>query len=226
MDMLQRHDFLFLSREGAEFARRSAYERAPEAGRRFIDELILCPGPGQIPAIVKRQEERSPDTIEAGFSSYRFIDGCRFRVAAKIPRNGVLKAITPFELVRDMDKYGDPPRKEAVLRLYKAAFENGVELGVYGSTALGIVTSLPYVRPDSDIDVLVRKNEADADLSGFYREAVGIGKVCRTPLDIEIQTKNGYGAKLKELFSEQATVLAKGLYDVRIFGIDEFKEFL
>lgn len=163
---------------------------------------------GKVPGIICRQPKKKEGIWLVGFSGWMYDRGMRRRMTAEIEENDVLYARSPFEILEQ----GEVCRAYPALALIVSAAErNGIQAGLYGSTAMEWVSGRPYRRPDSDYDLYIRRKE-NSDLNGFYEmlralEAAGV----KTDVEIEV---NGYGVKLKEYMSGQKTVLGKGLYDV------------
>lgn len=92
----------------------------------------------------------------------------------------------------------------------------GLDVRVYGSLALQALTGLPYLRPASDIDLLLQPasdRQLCAGLALFTRHAV------RLPLDGEIVFPRGEAVSWKEWAAAQASgarVLAKERDTVRL----------
>jgi len=164
----------------------------------------------QVPAIVKRQSSYIEGMIEIGFTSWQFHDGRRIRAESLTPVCFVDEIITPFQL----------PIPEAVLRI---ARRHGIKAGLFGSAAMAAATGLPYVNESSDLDIFIEA-KAYGDISNFYEEITNEPMLQAVRPDIELDIGHGYAVKLAELFTGQETILAKGLWDVRLFNLNDVKE--
>jgi len=214
---IKRHDLLRLSDEGRAFAYKEALLRNAGVSGALLHELII---EEKAPAIVKRQSVKSNEFIETGFSSWRIIDGRRFRAESLTPACFIEEVITPFQLTgRILFK---EEKTGAVLRI---AEESGVIAGFFGSFALAAATGRAYVNETSDLDVVIQTGARESILDFCER-------ITREPalkdirLDIELDIGDGYFVKLEEMFSGQATILAKGLWDVRLIKMNDiYKSF-
>lgn len=183
-------------------------------------ELILNP---LIPGIICRQPSAAdnrlpvlqPESLLAGFSHWRCENGSRLRMTASFETSAVHRSCSPFDLCKP--DYHDRicrayPQLEAI---FSIAGRYGIKLGLFGSTALEWVTGYPYRHRNSDLDLCIRLTK-DADLYCFGKALIELENRCSTRLDVEVAIADGYGIKLKELLSPSRTVLAKGLYDVKL----------
>lgn len=216
MTALARHDMVLLTAQGVGMARSAAREYNPHLLQPQIDAL-LAPG---VPGIVRRQEQPRPDAIELGFSSPYKEDGVRLRAASAVPLFCIERVMTPFDAMALAARADAKPR--AVLDALRRAGELcGIEIGVYGSLALWLVSGLPYFTTDSDYDIYARKTAADADAKGFYERSRQLAQREQVRIDIEIDCGGGFAAKLAELYSGQKTVLCKGLYAVELRRLND-----
>jgi phosphoribosyl-dephospho-CoA transferase len=213
----KRHDLIEITKNGRLFA----YEQLIKSvgGLEYLKEVekivIGEYGVATIPGIIRREESQSfPGQIPIGFSSPMLYEGRRLRIPAFIPENEVARIISPYTLT----EYNLSKRMKALEVLYEIkliSIEMGIELGVWGSTALEIYTSLPYVNENSDLDLLMKLKDIDT-IEHFKNKICLLGKKYNTKIDLEIDLPNGYGVKGAELFMETQTVLGKGLYDVKL----------
>lgn len=231
MTALNRHDMVWISHDGLQFAREYAVKRNPELAAETL-EAVLIPG---IPAIVSRQQEadegQEAETQQlssasrlwqVGFSSHLRAGGSRLRIAAAVPEDAILQTTTPFDAAGQLCRRDS---KEARIVQELSALGKTVQLqvGIYGSLALGTLTGLPYVTAASDYDIWVSPLNGDADAAVFYRRMKRLEDTYGVRIDCEIDC-DGYGVKLKELVSDCATVLGKGLYDASILNAGPYRE--
>jgi phosphoribosyl-dephospho-CoA transferase len=87
---------------------------------------------------------------------------------------------------------------------------------VFGSLAWGFLTGLPYVRPESDVDLLFEPDSwADAVRLADLLSAMEADAAPGAPrLDGEIILPGGWGASWRELAGRPRAVLLKGSQDV------------
>ena len=213
--MLCRHNLLLLCCEGRAFAYGEALLRSQGVPGFLLFELIV---EEKTPAIVKRQASVSEGCVEVGFSSWRVADGVRPRAESLVPARFVEKVITPFQ-VAEMMLAAPGERVGAVLR---AAGGSGVKAGFFGSVALAAVTGRPYASESSDLDVIIEA-QTYVQIKEFRDSLANEPALDSVRLDIELYVGDGFSVKLEELFSGQATILAKGLRDVRLFDMAEVR---
>jgi len=204
---MKRHDLIFLDKEGKKQAVQAACRLHPKTKETFIRNIIAGEG---IPGIIKRQEAKRQEFIQVGYSTWYYCDGSRIRLNSEVAGEYINGVLTPFEVLeraRDKQLY----KQLAVL-----AADCGLRAGIYGSSALQEITGRPYRNTDSDIDVFVKSITAGADLKRFAERLLKLEKIQQTAFDVEVEYRDIYGIKLKELQSGQKTVLAKGLFDVQL----------
>ena len=213
--MYKRHDLLIISDKGRSFAFDQALKKNKDIPEERLYEMIFTK---KIPAIVKRQSGYTEGLVEIGYSSWYIINGRRLRAESAVPVRFVKEVITPFQLV-ERGCFAQDTKIGTVLRI---ADESRVKVGIFGSVALGAITGLPYVSGSSDLDIVIeaRRNE---DIKTFYTRISQEPALETVKLDIELDVGNGYSVKLKEFFSDQATIMAKGLWDVKLFDLAHIK---
>ena len=210
MTIYKRHDLVWLSEAGKNYALDNIQSCVPGVNDDEIQALILSVPP--IPAIVRRQETRDEGSIAVGFSSPKIIDGVRLRIACKVPLACIVKHITPFDAAEC--KNGHLPDGGSLKDLIDTGLKHHTQVGVFGSAALQLVTGLPYVRKNSDMDIYLRHHGSREDLALFFKQLLEYEERSGISIDAEIEYLGQYGVKLKELFGPGKTVLGKGLYDV------------
>ena len=207
---MKRHDLVILNSIGREYAVDEAVGNHPELSESFIHQIIAG---DRIPGIIKRQEESETDQIQIGFSTWHYRpDGGRIRLNSAALKEQIAALVSPFEvllMVSDIEPY---------VSIRGIAGSCKVEAGLYGSSALQAVTGKKYRNEKSDIDIYLGCPEAGGgDLINFQKAVSALERDHQISFDIEVEYRNRYGIKLKELLSAQKTVLAKGLYDVQLF---------
>lgn len=212
-----RHTLIWITPEGRQYAAEHILpwqweeeDTASMAWKRLLVQDV------EVPGIICRQPERKEGFWLAGFSHWEYQSGSRMRMQAYVPEEMVWKSCSPFELCdggegkRLCEKY--PELKQA----FEAARHYGVDLGIYGSTALEWVTKQPYRNQNSDFDLYVRAG----DLQGFGRELQRLEENKGVHFDVELEIQ-GFGVKLKEYLENRKTFLAKGLYEVKLLGTED-----
>jgi phosphoribosyl-dephospho-CoA transferase len=206
----KRHDLLWLSDEGKVIALRNIKNTIPTVDNDEISSFILSNPP--VPAIVCRQENPEDNLLCIGFSFPRIIDGVRLRAQSKVLPDCIIDHKTPF----DVAKYDKKllPAREILETIISIGDNHHIELGCFGSVALQLVTGLPYMRENSDLDIYLRLHGNRHDLEVFFQQLLECEKKYGITIDAEIEYQGQYGVKLKELFASGKTMLGKGLYDV------------
>jgi malonate decarboxylase holo-[acyl-carrier-protein] synthase len=218
--MFKRHDLLLLNEEGLNHGLKTMTKVYNIKDKKWQDFLTIIRNEN-IPAIVKRQEFFKEGYLFVGFSSYLIEDGVRLRGNSEIPLSGIKEMITPFDVIKNHLPGSTIAQKEVISKIQTAGERTGFCVGIYGSTALEMVTSKPYCRQESDLDIYIRREKDFADLQFFYQEIEGLEQETGYRIDVEVECRVHYGVKLKELISDQKTVLAKGLYEVDILNKQE-----
>jgi phosphoribosyl-dephospho-CoA transferase len=225
MTPYNRHDLLWLSQAGRDFAFNNILSCIPAVYDKQIDEkqiraIIL--GEPQIPAIVRRQEASvEKGLLSIGYSSTTIIDGVRLRIGCKTPINCITRRMSPFDVVNDAIKCEKKLQPDLIIlkALVEAGNHSGILVGCFGSAALQLVTGLPYWRENSDLDIYLQSKGTRQELEMFFNELLKIEDQFDITIDAEIEFPHFYGVKLKELFSAGKYVLGKGLNDVALLNV-------
>lgn len=206
--MLQRHDLLHISVPAAQriFSRwqtsRVAWQQAFVAG--------------ELPGIVRRPVEgESQNEIALGFSFPERVNGQRQRLASTVMPDEVICRLTPFEIAQR----AFAPRTRALMAL--ADLRERFTLlacvaGVWGSTALEIVSGFHYTDCQSDLDIVIDIYPVE-QLHDVYQCLLQLEQTHHTRIDVEVRWPTGYGINLKEFMTTQGQILGKSLNDVRLF---------
>ncbi|MCL2130557.1 MAG: malonate decarboxylase holo-[acyl-carrier-protein] synthase [Treponema sp.] len=224
-----RHDLLWLSKAGREYALKNIQSCIPQVELNEKSMLIL--GPPLIPAIVRKQEAEQGEGLQkaqlkaldgyisAGFSSPVIIDGVRLRIGSKVLIDSIEKRLSPIDVV-DLAKTEKKslPFLEILNGLARKGVKCNIKVGCFGSAALQLVTGLPYWRDGSDLDIYLQCNGTRGDLELFFKEVLKYEEQSGITIDAEIEFPGFYGVKLKEFFAPGNLVLGKGLYDVKLFN--------
>lgn len=162
-----------------------------------------------IPAIFKRQESWHEETWEAGFSFPWFRQGHRIRLLGEVRKRDVVKIFSPFDIFKcPMDSLETRWRKFFDC-LREASGEFSAGAGIYGSAALTILSGLPYLHRDSDIDLIVEAIPVQK-MAGFYRCVQKISEEYGIRMDMEIRVDGEGDVKAQELFCSQNTIVVRG----------------
>lgn len=213
---MQRHDLLFLTPEGA---------------ARLEQEEPLAGYPewtGRIPAILCMQRQRHPGAWEVGFSLPLCREGQRVRRRTRVEQHEILRAVSPWEAGENLT---DGPWGTLYCLLRRRAAEQRLALGVYGSAALEQITGFSYLRPESDLDLLLswdqpvsfpgdkeekKGREALLAASAFCRFAWQEARKAGISLDLEMRIPGLGDVKAAEWFSGTETVLVRRLWGVSL----------
>ncbi len=212
MTALQRHDLLMLTPACSERIGASMADDAVLHGKRMAQEF----GAGNIPAIVRRSAPCDAGSIGVGISLPVRIDDHRLRFSAAVLPAEISAVISPFELLASAAPCASP-QLDALNRVRADLPIGSGNLGVFGACALQLATGKDYLHAASDIDLLIRAESfaalcvTHAMLSEFERET-------SIRVDCEVVLANGGGVKLKELLSEQKSVLVKTMRSVELLS--------
>jgi phosphoribosyl-dephospho-CoA transferase len=203
--MFSRHDLVWLTPAGWE----AALARAPAP-----QHAALCAWRDHDwPAVVRRRDEGVADhTVCLGIPLPAAF-GCRQRVALASAIDDLARYAAPLPLADVLA--AAPPEWLAGLVALQRAFAP-FDLRAYGSLAMASITGQAYLRPASDIDLLLRpvnRTELDAGVALLAQHAQLL------PLDGEIVFPSGAAVAWKEWIAasrDRARVLAKSLGAVRL----------
>ena len=233
MMMLNRNDLIYLDDDGRERAYNEARTLNPGIPGKLVYEMIVA---SKIPAIVKRQSSGTGghteriSHIEVGFSSWRYIDGKRLRVQSVADTTHITEIKTPYQIAElflsDNDlSWRCPDHYKAVEALSSMARGLGITTGLYGSAALAAATTLPYINESSNLDLLIKDGRYE-DISVFHNKISQERSQVNINLDVELDIGGGYHIRLIELFSGQSTIMAKGLYDIKLIDMQDIASYL
>lgn len=226
MYSLERHDLAHLNRAGRE--RIFAELLAKGVDERLIGEMLLPERfPNEvgiaapIPGIVRREEFAPREGfVPVGFASWRSGENGRLRIASFAKPEEIASVADPETVVaKTPERDARTPALKALQRLWKTWGFPNLRLGVWGSAALELETGHLYTHDLSDLDVRISPS-ASVDktiLQQCLDVIFAAEKNFGVRIDAELRLSGGYGAALKELLNEGATVLAKGREDVTLF---------
>ena len=151
---------------------------------------------------------------QLGFAFPVRIDQQRVRSSLIVDADQVSGFLSPYE-VMDRAVRQSPPTHPGLVSIAGLGERFGVRLGLLGSAALAAVTGLAYVRPDSDLDILVDAGHG-GDIEAFYQAVCSQSGELGLSVDAEMEINSCLGVKLKEYFSEAREILVKTIYDVSL----------
>lgn len=165
-----------------------------------------------IPFIITRQTDPITSTVQVGICSWQYENDNRIRYSTTIKIKDIERILSPFDIVLQNNITNQFPELESILSLTQ---QYNVSLGMYGSSALELITKKEFRNKKSDYDLYLKTNQID-EIINFYNAFSQIDENLKKLVDAEVEYE-GYGIKMKELFSNSKTVLGKGLYDVALF---------
>jgi len=202
--MRARHDLVWLTRAGwgAALAQAPAY-----------DSVLRDWFEHDWPAVVRRHEPGLVDDVVCLGMPLPLVEGVRQRLGIVAEVQHVARHTAPLRIGDALA--GAPSKWLAPLLALQRDFA-GLDLRVYGSLAMASITGMPYLRPASDIDLLLRVASGDelrAGVALLERHAQLL------PLDGEIMFPTGDAVAWKEWGAARrdgARVLVKSLHTVRL----------
>ncbi|WP_321504228.1 malonate decarboxylase holo-[acyl-carrier-protein] synthase [Breoghania sp.] len=162
----------------------------------------------RIPGIVCRPtRECGEGQGQLGFSFPFRVGEQRVRSSLIVNADEVTAYVTPYEVMdRAMRRF--PTAHPRLQALSDCAEQHSVRLGLIGSAALAAVTGLAYVRPQSDIDVVVDARHGGS-LEAFNDAVAALCEELGISVDAELEVNDSLGVKMKEYFSSAKKVLVK-----------------
>ena len=214
--MFSRHQLVEISAAGREYFYQNLLSFAAPVTDDVLRQLIIDGVAGvMIPGIVKRQDDPRTGFIEIGMAFPLRVEEMRVRAFGHIPEDAVTGIISPYEVAARYQG-GTSAREQLISQLLELCQQLGIKAGLFGSSALAVVTGLPYCHDGSDIDLFTYCNDPAA-LEQLFIRAAQLELLFGVRADIEVALPNGFAVKLKELFSNSFYVLAKGLFSVELF---------
>lgn len=194
--MFARHDLVWLGEEGwRRVLAGAAAEHAPAiAAWREADR----------PLVVRRADvDQAPGQVALGLALPPQEDGRKIRIPCRVAVEHMARRAAPLPLAQALAQSPNmlPRWNAALAALASSAVNAGIELRVYGSLALQVLTGQAYLTASSDIDLLVQPRgaaELDAALALLKAHAQ------RLPLDGEIVFPNGRAVAWKEWAAARA----------------------
>jgi phosphoribosyl-dephospho-CoA transferase len=141
-------------------------------------------------------------------------DGARVRASFALPPKRIGKAHSPYDVFRSM-RSTSFEAVAALIGLRTLCDQHGIEVGLFGSAALQILTGLSYLEETSDIDAVVAPTSC-AKLRVLHAGLSDLRHEYQRRFDVEVTLPDGDGIKLDELMSSTTTVLGRGIDGVRL----------
>lgn len=176
----------------------------------------------QWPLVLRRADpDAAADEACAGLALAPDGDGAKLRIAVRVARAHVQRLRAPLTLAEVLAAGPSlPPGWHAALM---ALQHTGLPLRVFGSLSWQVLTGQPYLRPQSDIDLLWQPSQR-AELARGIRLLQQHAR--SLPLDGEILFADGDAVAWKEwaqVEGDAARVLVKGTSGVRLERVDALR---
>ena len=160
----------------------------------------------KVPAISRGRKTRE-GLLCVGFSYPVRREGRRYRIASFVSEDQVISALSPWEVL------GYAYKKNALTKRIHAVSEiahrSKLRLGIFGASALELVTGLPYLYAGSDLDLVIDAAGEEL-LNKFYVDLAAWEAESGIQADVELRLGSNCCCKLKELMSKQCSILCKG----------------
>ena len=206
----RRHDLLLLTQAGLD--RLAATIRVSEdpAGTRMADMFAGF----RLPVIVRRHSACDQTGIGVGISFPHRENGQRLRFAAAVMPREITEVISPYAIA---DKHFETlaPPLSALRKIKEIGCVQPGNLGIYGASALQVVTGLRYLHAQSDLDLIIR-GETIESLININSVLSALETEMGVKIDVEIVLGDSGEVKMKELLSHQKTVLVKSMTHVDV----------
>jgi phosphoribosyl-dephospho-CoA transferase len=185
--------------------------REPAVQARVLQVFASDPVPG----IVCAAKGPLPQGyVQLGVSFPFRDDGARVRASFALPPDRIGRAHSPYDVLRRLQPNAFEGAS-ALIALRELCNSHGVEVGLFGSAALQILTGLAYVESISDVDAVVRPS-CCAKLRLIHAGLPRLRHDYQRKFDVEVTLPDGVGIKLDELMSSTTTVLGRGIDGVRL----------
>ncbi|WP_255701281.1 malonate decarboxylase holo-[acyl-carrier-protein] synthase [Afifella sp. H1R] len=216
--MLNRRHFLaYLHPDARQVLAPAIVEGLPHTMRDHTTEAAVLHGflTDRIPGIVCRPTRACTDEQgQLGFSFPLRIGEERVRSSVLVEPEQVASFLSPYEVMERAALRFPPPHAALRVALSLARrFE--IRLGLIGSAALAAMTGLPYVRPQSDLDLLIDADHG-GDFQAFHASLAAISREIGVKVDVELEFNRSIGVKISEYISGREVLLAKTINDVEL----------
>ncbi|MDQ0327031.1 phosphoribosyl-dephospho-CoA transferase [Rhodopseudomonas julia] len=179
----------------------------------------------RIPGIVCRPTRRCTEGQgQLGFAFPLRVGEERVRSSVLVEPEHIASFLSPYEVMERAALRFPPPH--AALRVaLSLARRFDIRLGLIGSAALAAMTGLPYVRPQSDLDLLIDADQG-GDFQAFHASLATISREIGVKADVELEFNCSVGVKLSEYISGREVLLAKTINDVELIDRIELQSCL
>lgn len=209
MPVLKRHDFVWLTPAARErIATEISHSDSTKALRMACAFLAT-----EIPGIVRRSAPCDIG-IGLGISFPIRCEGSRLRFATSVTRDEISTVVSPCQVIELPFEARLKPL-QALEQVKQSLPGLAGKLGIYGATALQMLTGLAYLHDGSDLDLVIDGGTPE-ELFETHRILSAIAESTGVNIDAEVILDGIHGMKLKELVSAQKTVLAKTLHSVEL----------
>ncbi|PTV95779.1 phosphoribosyl-dephospho-CoA transferase [Rhodobacter aestuarii] len=161
---------------------------------------------------------------QLGFSFPIRLEEQRVRAAVAVSVDQVTAGVTPWEVMGLAEMLGDTAHP-VIPALSAICDETGCKIGLIGSLAMQVVTGLRYLRPGSDVDIVVRGKALDS-LMDFHAELGALSARTGLKIDAEVELSGSIGVKLSELVSSADQVLGKTISGVELISRNRLSEIM
>jgi len=180
-----------------------------------------------VPGIVRREDYAPrPGEIAVGFTSWTSGPMGRLRLPGFVSPQDVARSRDPITVLNEASKQPDRFVRTPALCALAALYASGLQeadLGVWGSAGLELATGYAYTHEGSDLDFLLRPQSRLTSplLAAWLDTVLRAERHFQIRIDAEIHLANGYGVSLKECLKGTASVLGKGIHDVKLISKSE-----
>lgn len=203
--MTSRHELVWLTRAG--------WDAALAAAPAQHDDILRDWYERDFPAVVRRHDPDATGDVVCLGIPLPLAQGARARVALQARLEHVARRRDPLTVG---DALAGAPSQWLAPLIALQRDCSGLDMRVFGSLAMASITGLPYLRPESDIDLLLRPGSR-ADLEAGCALLEQHARLL--PLDGEIVFPSGDAVAWREWRAApraRARVLVKSLHGVRL----------
>ena len=182
-----------------------------------------------VPGIVRREDYAPrPGEIAVGFTSWTSGPMGRLRLPGFVSPQYVARSRDPITVLNEASEQPERFVRTPALCALAALCASGLrdaDLGVWGSAGLELATGYAYTHERSDLDFLIRPQGRLTSplLTAWLDTVLRAERHFQIRIDAEIHLANGYGVSLKECLQGTASVLGKGIHDVKLISIGDVR---
>ncbi|KAA5606130.1 malonate decarboxylase holo-[acyl-carrier-protein] synthase [Roseospira marina] len=219
----RRHTLAHLRAEARTSLLPAILDALPESMRDPVtaDQVEFAVRVRGIPGIVCRPTRpMGADEGQIGFAFPFRVGADRVKSAVTVAPHHIWAFTDPWTVFRTA-LAANPVPHPALPALATVEREHRVRFGLIGSAALETMTGAGYLRPDSDVDLVVDGSQGPPP-AGLPDALDAVARAFQVALDVEILIFDNYGIKMKEFFSRADTLLVKSIEDVSLQKRDVF----